>query len=275
VEKSRGVCERSAQILSERCRGYLGTERRVVSCLALCVEGKLASCRGVFRNCLAPRFRAGKYFCFHRFALAHEFDLAAADDPDYARTEVIAALKAGHTRLSFAHTARCMRWPRIEFTRATPKLPGEHVKDNGSAAQIPAAAPANSQIEPRICRHAPRWLLPLRVTEEARTPVRIAEKLARRIAREKMPWLIRLRAGAGCHCQYAFGTRKGTALCLQQRRVCRRRYGFDAVVTEGVWARCGWRARPRLIAETDEWMAKEGIKNPPRMTRMLAPGWDD
>ena len=30
-----------------------------------------------------------------------------------------------------------------------------------------------------------------------------------------------------------------------------------------------------LIADADEWMTSQKIKNPALMTRMLAPGWDD
>ena len=32
---------------------------------------------------------------------------------------------------------------------------------------------------------------------------------------------------------------------------------------------------PELIADAEEWMRSKEIKNPTRMTRMLAPGWNE
>jgi hypothetical protein len=108
--------------------------------------------------------------------------------------------------------------------------------------------------------------------------LRIAEKLACRIAREKMRWanpfaaLVRAAiANIGLESEKATGLLSAAATGFAEGDM-----GLYAVVSRRRLGQMlgGERGR-ELIAETDEWMAKEGIKNPTRMTRMLAPGWED
>ena len=114
--------------------------------------------------------------------------------------------------------------------------------------------------------------------ERTQELLRRAERDARRIAAERMPWgnplAALLRAGvaaarrdtdqAVAQLRLALEGAEQTELALHAA-VARRRLGELLTGSEG-------RA---LIEAADTWMIREGIKNPGRMTALYAPGFDD
>jgi len=173
VEKSREVCERlSANLERAFVAALPGTERRAsFSCWLSVVAGQVsrvvAAC---FRNCFG-RGRAGKYFLFPPSCARHEFESGwAADDPELRAHEVIAALKRGHTKAFICSTTLDHALAQIELYTGDAEVPEARQRTMAGSAQIPAAAPANSQSRSHALAGTHRaGLLPLRVTEEART----------------------------------------------------------------------------------------------------------
>jgi hypothetical protein len=115
------------------------------------------------------------------------------------------------------------------------------------------------------------WLTPAR----RRKFLRVAARDARRIARDPMPCSLALsellRAGLA-----AARGQKSDAL----ERLHAAQSGFEASrmsLYAAAARRCGGlllgnEEGARLVAEADAWMTREGIRNPERMTAMLAPG---
>ena len=107
-------------------------------------------------------------------------------------------------------------------------------------------------------------------------PLRSAARDARRIERQKTPWgaplAALLQAGIASH--------RGDRVATLQR-LASARAGFEAadmsVYAAAAARRCqgllvGDADGGVLVAEADTWMKSEGIRNPERMTAMLAPG---
>ncbi len=108
--------------------------------------------------------------------------------------------------------------------------------------------------------------------------LRAAERDALRLEREKMPWMEplaeRIRAGAA-----ALRGDEVSAAAHLRRAVA----GFDAadmplhavVSRRRLGELLGGQAGHSLIDEADAWMTSQGIRNPPRMTALYAPGFRD
>jgi hypothetical protein len=107
-----------------------------------------------------------------------------------------------------------------------------------------------------------------------REKVNFAEKLARRIEKEKMAWArpftSLLRAAIAHQRNAASNALLADAIqgfdngdMRLYAAAARRRLGETSTGAEG----------ERLIAEADAWMTAQRIKNPTALTRMLAPGF--
>ena len=105
--------------------------------------------------------------------------------------------------------------------------------------------------------------------------LRFALKDARRIAREKTPWADPLSALLGAGVSSHRGDEKGAVERLKTAEI-----GFDATKM-ALYAAAARRCRGTLLGgeegrglveSADAWMRGERIKNPLRMTAMLAPG---
>jgi ABC-type arginine transport system ATPase subunit len=106
-------------------------------------------------------------------------------------------------------------------------------------------------------------------------PLRSAARDARRIERQKTPWgaplAALLQAGVASH--------RGDRVATLQR-LASAQAGFEAAdmsLYAAAARRCrgllvGGEEGGALVAEADAWMKNEGIRNPERMTAMLAPG---
>ncbi len=106
--------------------------------------------------------------------------------------------------------------------------------------------------------------------------LRIAERMAGRIAKENMRWSDPLAPLIRAAIAHNHGDESSTAAFLNEAV-----QGFDLAVMRlrAMTARRrlgqtlgGDRGR-ELIAQVDDWMSKQEIRNPALMTRMLAPGW--
>jgi len=107
--------------------------------------------------------------------------------------------------------------------------------------------------------------------------VSIAQREARRLSRERMPWS----DGFSLLLDAAVAYHNGSGE-LAEQRLAEAAGAFDRVDMKLYWAGARRRlgllqgARGRNLVESAEaWMASQTIRNPPAMTRMVAPGFPD
>ena len=108
--------------------------------------------------------------------------------------------------------------------------------------------------------------------------LRIAGKIARRIEREKMPWsdpfaaIIRGAIASANNNQsdaVSFLTEAVDGFDLADMKL------YAAASRRRLGQVIGGERGAELIAQADEWYRSQEVKNPERMTQMLAPGWQD
>ena len=100
--------------------------------------------------------------------------------------------------------------------------------------------------------------------------------MARRIAKERMPWSDPLAPLILAPIAMQQGDRSQAGALLSEAA-----HGFDLtdMHLRAMAARrrlgqvIGGERGAEMIANADDWMRNQGIKNPLLMTRMLAPGW--
>lgn len=113
--------------------------------------------------------------------------------------------------------------------------------------------------------------------KEKRHHLRVAENMAHRIAKEKIAWALPFASLVRAGIAHQEGESSKAVNLLSEAvenfdladidlyaAAARRRLG-ETVGSE--------RGR-QLVAEADNWMRKQEVKNPVAMTRMLAPGFD-
>jgi serine/threonine protein kinase len=107
--------------------------------------------------------------------------------------------------------------------------------------------------------------------------VSIAQREARRLSRERMPWS----DGFSLLLDAAVAYQNGRGE-LAEQRLAEAGDAFDRVDMKLYWASArrrlgllqGERGR-NLVESAEAWMASQAIRNPPAMTRMVAPGFPD
>jgi hypothetical protein len=245
------------------------------------LQGKLAELSRRVPKLLAAAVEQGNIFVSTDLRSRMNLIWLASDNPDYARKEVIEALKAWpHEGFHLQHYSSMHALAQIELYTGDAEVAWKHLKGQWQALrrslllrlQILRVEATHLQ-----ARTALATAVESNSKKRARL-LRIAEKLARRIAREKMPWAnpfasLVLAAVANIRLE----NEKATAhLSAAAKEFAEGDMGLYAVVSRRRLGQMlgGERGR-ELLAETDEWMTTEGIKNPRRMTRMLAPGWKD
>ncbi len=206
----------------------------------------------------------------------------ARDDPDRARAEVIEALKIWPLEgFHLQHYSSMLALAQIELYTDDAEVAWKHVKGQWEA--LKGSLLLRTQVL-RIdafylqARTALAVAAHTKVTSDKRKRLlKTAERMARRIEKERMPWsdpLVSLiRAGV------AYNRRedlRATTLLSESIE------GFD-LADMGLRANAARRRLGQLlggdrgsdlVAQADAWMSNQGIKNPALMTRMLAPGWE-
>jgi len=205
----------------------------------------------------------------------------ANDDPDSARTEVIEALKAWPNEgFNLQHYSSMLALAQIELYTGDAEVAWKHVQ--GQWRALERSLLLRLQILRVEARHLfARTALAAAVHSDARNRERLlrsAEQLARRIAREKMPWADPFAALVrGSIAAARLNSEKAAAFLAAATE------GFE-LADMGLYAAASRRRLGQvlgddqgcvLIAEADEWMTNQRIRNPSRMTRTLAPGWVD
>jgi hypothetical protein len=274
-------CERSAQILSERCNG-LTWELSVANRFllgALLLQGKLAEVSRRVPELLGAAVEQGNIFVSTDLRTRMNLIWLANDEPDSARTEVIAALQAWPQEgFNLQHYSSMLALAQIELYTGDAEVAWRHVQVQWPALQ--GSLLLRLQILRVEANHLlARTALATAVVSEGDKRDRllqVAEKQARAISKERMAWadpfaqLIKGAAAAVRGEQSHAANHLASAVDGFERGDMRL---YAAASRRCLGQTLGGNRGRELVNEADEWMTEQRIRKPALMTRMLAPGF--
>jgi hypothetical protein len=200
----------------------------------------------------------------------------AADDPTRARDEVISAMTTWpRTGFHLQHYSSLVALAQIEMYTGDYEVARKHIEGQIKAVEKSMLLRIQGLRIDALHIRA-RLALASAVGDQRDRDLRLAEKLATRIEKEEMgyanPFATLIRAGIARQRRA-----QQTTVALLEKAV----RDFDAAHMSLYAAAArrrlgemvgGDRGR-QLVAQSEEWMTKQQIKNPARMMNLLAPGF--
>ena len=282
-KKAAELCDRAAEVFRDRCTGALwelGMAQRFMLS-SLLYLGELAEVSRRVPVLLGAALEQGNIFAATDLRTRLNLIWLAADDPDRARLEVIEALSIWPREgFHLQHYSSMLALAQIELYTGDAEVAWKHVKVQWKALK------ESMLLRTQVLRVDSMYLqartaLAAAVDTTAaekkkRKLLQTAETMAARIAKESMPWSDPLVPLILAPIAVDRGDRSQASTLLSESA-----HGFDLtdMHLRAMSARrrlgqvLGGERGRELIAEADDWMRNQGIKNPILMTRMLAPGW--
>ncbi|HWN08268.1 MAG TPA: protein kinase [Pyrinomonadaceae bacterium] len=271
------LCERAAEILRDRCTGvpWEVTIAHRFMLSALLHQGEIAEVSRRVPRLLSAALDQGNLFAATDLRTRLNLIWLAQDDPDKARAEVIEALKAWpHEGFHLQHYSSLHALVQNELYTGDLEVAWKHVE--GQWPDLEDSMLLRFQVLRIEAMHLrARAALASGVAAGDTQRLHFAEKLARKIEREKMEWAMPFAAlirGAVAHQR----SQPEVAAGLLGEAI----KGFEAadmrLFAAGARRRLGevkGESGSALIAEADAWMENQGFKKPELITRMLAPGF--
>jgi serine/threonine protein kinase/tetratricopeptide (TPR) repeat protein len=278
-KKAAERCERAAEILREECTGVMWeltvAHRFMLS--ALLYLGDIAEISRRVPVLLSTALEQGNIFAATDLRTRLNLLWLAADNPDRARQEVIDALQQWtHEGFHLQHYSSLHALTQIELYTGDGEVAWKHFTGQWKALRRSMLLRVQAvRIEARFLK-ARTALAAAAVTPQNRAAlIKIADHMAAKIDSEEMAWgqplALTIQAGvAGLRGDVArvpvllaaalagFETADMALYAAAMRRLL-------GQVTPGDEGR-------QLVAQADEWMQRQQIKNPARMASMLAPG---
>ena len=271
-------CERAAEVLRDQCTGVtweltIANRFMLTSLLYL---GEMVEVSRRVPQLLSAALEQGNLFAATDLRTRLNAIWLAGDDPDRARDEVIAAMTTWPRKgFHLQHYSSLVALAQIELYTGDYEIAWKHIEvqwrplEKSMLLRIQGLRIDAMQLRARLA-------LASASGEQREHRLRLAEKLAAKIERENMayanPLATLIRAGIAK--QHGDGPR---ALTLTEKAL----QDFDAADMQ-LYATAarrrlgemlgGDRGR-QLVAQTEQWMTKQQIKNPPRMINLLAPGF--
>ncbi len=273
------LCERAAEVLRDRCTGVMWeltiAHRFMLS--AMIYMGEVGEVSRRVPSLLAAALDQGNLFAAMDLRTRLNLIWLAADDPVRARTEVIEGLKAwSHEGFHLQHYTAMHALAQIELYTGDGEVAWRHIQGQWKALENSMLMRLQVLRIEAMHLLARAALASAKNSSETEVRLRTAERLAQKIAEERVPWgmpfayLIR----AGVASQRGDNS-KATGLLTQAieafdladidlyEAVARRRLGELIGGERGLGD----------IAEADAWMRKRQVLNPEAMTRLMAPGF--
>ena len=280
-KKAAELCEQAVEILRDRCTGVTWelaiAQRFMLS--SLLFQGELAEVSRRVPVPLSTALDQGNLFAATDLRTRMNLVWLAADDPNRARAEVIEALKAWpHEGFHLQHYSSLLALVQIELYTGDAEVAWKHIQ--GQWPALENSMLLRIQVLRLEAMHLQaRAALATAAADKhvARQRLRVAETMAKRIAKEGMPWsdpFVALIRAAIAHSRRD-STAARTLLSDAIERfdladmhlyamAARRRLGQLTSGERGA----------ELQREVDRWMTQQKIHQPQRMTQMLAPGFD-
>ena len=273
------LCERATEILRDRCTGVTWevsiAHRFMFS--AMIYLGEIAEVSRRVPVMLGAALEQGNVFAATDLRTRLNLIWLAADDPTRAREEAIEALKAWpHEGFHLQHYSAMLALAQIELYTGDTEVVWKHI--HGQWPALEDSLLLRIQVLRIEAMHLQaRAALATAKGKDQAHRLNVAEKMAKRIAREKMAWaspfvsLIRAgianREGRQAEAESLLSTAVAAFSGVDMKlyaAASKRRLGGAVSGERG----------QELIQEADAWMSSQKIKNPEAMTRMLAPGFE-
>ena len=272
-------CERAAEILREECTGVMWelTVANRFMLAALLYLGDIAEISRRVPVLLSTALEQGNIFAATDLRTRLNLLWLAADSPDRARQEVIDALQQWtHEGFHLQHYTSLHALTQIELYTGDGEVAWKHFAGQWKALR-------RSMLLRVQALRIEAWFLKARtaLSAAAVTPrdratlIKVADRLAAKIDREEMAWGQPLAATIQTGVAALRGDAARVPVLLAAALA-----GFekaDMALYAAAARRLLGQVTPgdegrQLVAQADEWMQRQQIKNPARMAIMLAPG---
>jgi eukaryotic-like serine/threonine-protein kinase len=272
------LCEHATDVLRDRCTGVTWelTVANRYKLNALLYLGELTEVARRVPALLAAALEQGNLFGATDLRTRLNLIWLVADDPNRARAEVIEALKAwSHEGFHLQHYVSLHALAQIELYTGDLEVAWKHVEGQWQALEdslllrIPMVRVEASQLRARaaLAMAGPvydpdRW--------------RLAEKLARKIAKIDISWSAPFASLIRAAIAHQRGEAETAVTLLKQAVQSFERadmWLYAAAARHRLGERLAGERGDQLVAEAEAWMTEQRIKNPTAMTRMLAPGF--
>lgn len=277
-KRAAEFCERASEILRDRCTGVaweLTTANRFMLS-AMLYRGEIAEISRRVPGLLAAALDQGNLFAAMDLRTRLNVVWLAADDPTRARTEVIEGLKAwSHEGFHLQHYTSMHALVQIELYTGDSEVAWRHIQGQWKAMEQSMLLRIQIlRIEAMHLRA--RAALASAMDENEPGRVALADKMARKIEKEKISWAVPFVSLLRAAVAHQRGHEAETA-----RQLTDAIEGFDrghlslyaAAARRRLGERLGGERGGDLVDEADAWMNNQKIQNPTLMVRMLAPGF--
>ncbi|HEY3038082.1 MAG TPA: protein kinase [Pyrinomonadaceae bacterium] len=279
-KEAADLCERAAEVLRDQCTGVTWeltiANRFLLS--ALLFRGEIAEVSRRVPVLLAAALEQGNLFAATDLRTRLNLIWLAADDPTRARAEVIDALKSWpHEGFHLQHYLSMQALGQIEMYTGDTEVAYKHIQGQWKALHQSMLFRIQILRIDAMHLQARAALASAPGSNEKAQRLRIAERLAQQIAKERVAWSTPFITIIRAAIAWQRGeTANATELLTEAVN------GFD-VSDLGLYAAAtrrrlgetlgGDRGR-ELIAEANAWMLNQNLKNPVAITRTMTPGFD-
>ncbi len=272
-------CERAAEVLREECTGVMWeltvAQRFMLSSLQYL--GDIAEVSRRVPVLLATALEQGNIFAATDLRTRLNLLWLAADNPDRARQEVIEALQQWtHEGFHLQHYTSLLALTQIELYTGDGEVAWKHLTGQWKALRRSMLLRVQALRIEALFLHARTALAAAAVKPRNRaTLIKVADRMAAKIDSEQMGWGQPLAATIQAGVAGLQGDVERVPVLLAAALA-----GFekaDMALYAAAARRLLGKVTPgdqgrQLVAQADEWMQKQQIKNPSRMASMLAPG---
>ena len=279
--KATLLCDRALGILRDQCVGVTWELNCGQNFLlgSLLYEGELHEVSRRLPILLASAREHGNLYVETELCTRMTLVWLAADDPDEAERRANDVVEHwSHEGFHRQHYNHVVARIQTELYRGRAQPAWQLIAENWTAVKrSPLLRLQWMRIEALYAR-ARCALLMAANRRDAHRFLTIARRDARRIARENMPWSEPVSVLLNAAVAYLEGDAS-----LAAERLAAAAEGFDraqmklytAVARRRLSELANDESTRELRRQADEWMGAQGIVNPPRMTRLIAPGFPD
>jgi len=278
-KKSADLCERAAEVLRDQCTGATWelTVANRFMLTSLMFLGDLTEVSRRVPQLLSAALEQGNLIAATDLRTRLNPIWLAADDPDRARDEVISAMSAWPREgFHLQHYTSLAALAQIELYTGDTEVAWKHIESQ--VKPLEKSLLLRTQGLRIDASHLRARLALASATGAARARrLKIAEASAKAIARENMSWSNPLAALIHAALAYQHNDiAKSIALTRDAldglekadmalyAAAARRRLGKLIGGDEG----------DELMNQADEWLSRQQVKNPPAVTKLMAPGFD-
>jgi serine/threonine protein kinase/tetratricopeptide (TPR) repeat protein len=272
------LCERAAEILRDQCTGVtweltIANRFMLTSLLYL---GDMVEVSRRVPQLLSAALEQGNLFAATDLRTRLNAIWLAADDPDHARDEVIAAMTSWPRKgFHLQHYSSLVALAQIELYTGDYEVAWKHIEgqvkplEKSMLLRIQGLRIDAMQVRARLA-------LASAFGKQSQRQLQIAEKLAGKIEAENMgyanPMATLVRAGIARKRGDEASAVALAEKALKDFEACDMRL-YASAARRRLGEMIGGDRGRELLVQTDKWMSKQMIKNPAKITNLLAPGF--